>query len=208
MALYGCPQRHAPQRIVLFRSVTQHVGRNSLVVGVERHKFRPDRDARRPGQGAHVDQKVRRFLVRHGQRVGENQPAFRIGIADLDREALARGVDIERTKRVAGDRILNRRDQHAAAAPSSLRLMIMLRKRKHSWPRRPCPSSSAACALDGLMSRPPVSKQTPLPTSVTFGCFGSPQRQIDQPRRVDRRAADRVDQRQLVAQQVVTDDRS
>jgi hypothetical protein len=30
-------------------------------------------------------------------------------------------------------------------------------------------------ALSGLMSRPPESKQTPLPTSVTFGAFASPQ---------------------------------
>ncbi len=111
------PQRHAPQRIVLFRSVTQHVGRDSLVVGVERHKLRPDRDARRPCQGAHVDQKVRRFLVRDGQRISENEPAFRIGIADLDRQALARRIDIERTKRIPRDRVLDRRDQHAAAAP-------------------------------------------------------------------------------------------
>ena len=29
--------------------------------------------------------------------------------------------------------------------------------------------------LDGLMSSPPVSKQTPLPTSVTLGWAGSPQ---------------------------------
>ena len=29
--------------------------------------------------------------------------------------------------------------------------------------------------LSGLMSSPPVSKQTPLPTSVTFGCLSSPQ---------------------------------
>jgi hypothetical protein len=29
-------------------------------------------------------------------------------------------------------------------------------------------------ALDGLMSRPPVSKQTPLPTSVTFGASAGP----------------------------------
>ena len=29
---------------------------------------------------------------------------------------------------------------------------------------------------DGLMSRPPLSKQTPLPTMVTFGCVGLPQR--------------------------------
>ena len=31
-------------------------------------------------------------------------------------------------------------------------------------------------ALSGLMSSPPVSKHTPLPTSVTFGCLASPQR--------------------------------
>ena len=29
--------------------------------------------------------------------------------------------------------------------------------------------------LDGFRSTPPVSKQTPLPTSVTFGCDASPQ---------------------------------
>ena len=28
---------------------------------------------------------------------------------------------------------------------------------------------------DGLISRPPVSKHTPLPTKVTFGAFASPQ---------------------------------
>ncbi len=33
----------------------------------------------------------------------------------------------------------------------------------------------SAIPADGLMSRPPVSKQTPLPISVTFGCVGSPQ---------------------------------
>ena len=30
-------------------------------------------------------------------------------------------------------------------------------------------------AASGLMLRPPVSKATPLPTSVTFGCAGLPQ---------------------------------
>ncbi len=29
--------------------------------------------------------------------------------------------------------------------------------------------------LDGLRSRPPLSKQTPLPTRVTLGCAASPQ---------------------------------
>ena len=34
----------------------------------------------------------------------------------------------------------------------------------------------SSMALDGLRSRPPVSKQTPLPTSVTFGASSLPQR--------------------------------
>ncbi len=38
-------------------------------------------------------------------------------------------------------------------------------------------------ALDGLRSSPPVSKQTPLPTSVIFGWRGWPQVDVDQPRR-------------------------
>ena len=39
---------------------------------------------------------------------------------------------------------------------------------------------------DGFRSSPPVSKQTPLPTSVTFGCAGSPQQKsISRGARVD-----------------------
>ena len=34
----------------------------------------------------------------------------------------------------------------------------------------------SAMALPGLMSRPPVSKQMPLPTMVTFGARSEPQR--------------------------------
>ena len=61
--------------------------------------------------------------------------------------------------------------------------------------------------LVGLMSSPPVSKHTPLPTSVTFGCVASPQRELDQPRRACvGGAADRVDQRKVLLQQIVADD--
>ena len=39
---------------------------------------------------------------------------------------------------------------------------------------------------DGLMSRPPVSKVTPLPTSVTFGVIGPAPDEVDETRRAGR----------------------
>ena len=62
--------------------------------------------------------------------------------------------------------------------------------------------------LDGLMSRPPVSKHTPLPTSVIFGSAGSPQvRSIRRGARAER-APDRMDQRKVLGEEVVADDRA
>ena len=43
-----------------------------------------------------------------------------------------------------------------------------------------------------LMSRPPVSKQTPLPTSVIFGSLVLAPGDVDQPRRARRAGADRM----------------
>ena len=63
----------------------------------------------------------------------------------------------------------------------------------------------SSMSLDGLMSSPPVSKQTPLPTSVTFGAVGRP-RQVDQARRAGAGPADRMDQRKILLQQIVADD--
>ena len=52
-----------------------------------------------------------------------------------------------------------------------------------------------------------MSKQTPLPTSVTFGIAGSPQlKSIRRGARAVGRAADRVDEREVLLQQVVADD--
>ena len=58
----------------------------------------------------------------------------------------------------------------------------------------------------GLMSRPPVSKHTPLPTSVTFGCDGVAPFDVDQPRRDRRCASDGVNRGEAFLQQVVADD--
>ena len=65
----------------------------------------------------------------------------------------------------------------------------------------------SSIALSGFRSSPPVSKQTPLPTSVTFGCLAIAPAQIDQPRRTRRGAADGVDQRKILQQQFAVGDR-
>ena len=49
----------------------------------------------------------------------------------------------------------------------------------------------------GLMSSPPVSKQTPLPTSVTFGASVAPPDEVEQPRRLGGGGAHRLDHRQV-----------
>jgi hypothetical protein len=82
--------------------VTRNVGGKRLVVGIERRQLRPERDARSARQRAHVDQQMGGFFVGECQRVGENQTALGVGVADLDIQSLARRIDIERTERVAG----------------------------------------------------------------------------------------------------------
>ena len=52
--------------------------------------------------------------------------------------------------------------------------------------------------LSGLMSSPPVSKHTPLPTSVTLGARRIAPGEVDQARRARGGAADRVDQRKVL----------
>ena len=60
--------------------------------------------------------------------------------------------------------------------------------------------------LDGLRSSPPVSKQTPLPTSVTLGCAGSPQvRSISRGARVEARPTAWISGK-FCSQQIVADD--
>src|SRR3546814_10554369 len=50
-------------------------------------------------QCRHVDHEVRRFAVGFGQRVGENQPTFRIRIATFNGQALAALKNVTGTER-------------------------------------------------------------------------------------------------------------
>ena len=51
---------------------------------VEWRQVGTERDTRRARQRCHVDQECRFFLVGKRKRVGKNQSAFGIGIADFD----------------------------------------------------------------------------------------------------------------------------
>ncbi len=57
-----------------------------------------------------------------------------------------------------------------------------------------------------LMFSPPLSKHTPLPTMATCGCDGVAPGQFDQARRAMRGAADRMDRRVVLREQVVAGD--
>ena len=65
----------------------QPVGKR-IVIGEERRHLRTERDARGTGQRGEIGDQIRLVLVGKRQRIGEDQAAFGIGIADLDGDAL------------------------------------------------------------------------------------------------------------------------
>ena len=82
---------------VIEREAKQCAGRQACAGTAERN-------ARRPGQRAGVDQEFRRLLVGERKRIGKNETPFGIGIADLDLQPLARAIDIERPEGRARNR--------------------------------------------------------------------------------------------------------
>ena len=107
----GAPERHAPDRIGGALAACSAIARGErLVVGVERRQVGAERDPRGAGQRREIEQELGRLLVGERQRVGEDQPPFRVGVADLDREPLAADDHVARPHRRAGDRVLDDRD--------------------------------------------------------------------------------------------------
>jgi hypothetical protein len=93
-------------------AAARHLARPGLVVGVERRQLRPQRDPRRARQRGEVDGQHRLMLTRARQRVGQDQPTLRVGVAHLDRQSLAAAQHVARSHRVGGHRILHHRQQH------------------------------------------------------------------------------------------------
>ena len=70
---------------------------------VDSRQFRAQRHARGAGERRQVDQQLGLFAIGFGERIGEHQPAFGVGVADLDRESLARTQDVARPEGAARD---------------------------------------------------------------------------------------------------------
>src|SRR5690606_33784363 len=96
LAVVIAPQRHRPKWVFNTGPCLGNARSNRAIIGINRRKVRAKRDARRARQCRHVNEEVWRLLVSKSQCVGKDQAAFRIGIADFDREASAR------TQHVAG----------------------------------------------------------------------------------------------------------
>ena len=71
------------------------------------------------------------LLVGERQRIGEDEPAFGVGVADLDRKPLRERIDVERAEGRAGDRVLDRRDS-TRSRTFSLRVHDHVRQRQHA----------------------------------------------------------------------------
>jgi hypothetical protein len=64
----------------------------------------------RAGERCDVDDRVGAFLARQGERVGEDQPAFGVGVQHLDRLAVADLEHVAGSDRVAARHVLDERD--------------------------------------------------------------------------------------------------
>ena len=93
----------------------------AIVVAEQGRQFRTERHPRRAGQSREVDDQIRMLGIGQRQRVAQHQPAFRIGVADLDGQALAGGEHIAGPVGIAADGVFHRRHQHAQLAHESPR---------------------------------------------------------------------------------------
>ena len=81
--------------------------------GVEGHDLRSEGDAGGAGQRREVDEEVRLLFRGERERIGEDEAAFGVGVADLDGQALAAREHVARPEGGAGDGVFDRRDQDA-----------------------------------------------------------------------------------------------
>ena len=174
-----------------------------VVVGEERRHVGPERNARGAGERREIENQFRVVLVGKRERVGEDQPPFGVGIADLDGDALARGVDVARPEGGAGNRILHRRDQDAQPQAKLAR---------HDHMRERERSGRAAHVLLhiehgglGLDVEPAGIEADALADERDARIIHITPGQIDQARLPCGGAADRMNEREILPQQIVAD---
>ncbi len=192
----GAPERQPPERIVFRLRATGKLGRERLVVGVERHHLGPERDAGGAGQRCHVGDQLRLLLLGERHGVGEDQPAFGVGVADLDRDALARTIDVARTERRSRDRVLHRRNEDAQPQLDAARHQHV-GERQHRR-RAAHVLLHVQHAGVGLDVEPAGVEADALADQRHLRMRGVAPGEVDQAGRAVRGAADRVDQREVL----------
>ena len=70
-------------------AVINDIAGDPVIVGEKRRHFGPQRNAGGPGQGREINNEFGLFLAGQGQRIGQDDPPFGIGMADFDGQALA-----------------------------------------------------------------------------------------------------------------------
>ena len=81
-------------------------GRPSSVVSGARRRMGPSATRAAPVSVGKIDDQRRPVFVGQRERIGKDQTALRIGIANFDRNAFARNIDVARAEAGARDRVL------------------------------------------------------------------------------------------------------
>ena len=107
--------RSPPQRVLGLPGGGLDVLEQIVAIGEQGRQVRAERDPRGSGQSREVEDQLGLVLRGPGQRVGEDQSPFGIGVVDLDLQAETRLDDVAGAQRRGGNRILDRRDQEVKA---------------------------------------------------------------------------------------------
>ena len=200
----AAPQRHAPDRILRLPGMAFDLGCKRLVVGEEGRQFHAGRHACRAGQRGDIDQEFRRLAIGFGERIGEDETALRISVADLHGQALAAPENIARPVGVARDGILHRRDQdaqphvelrthhHVGNGENRGRAAHVFLHRQHAG--RGLEIVAAGIETDAFADQ------------RDLGCIRAAPDQIDQTRRALRALTHRMDKRIIGLQQRIAHD--
>ncbi len=109
----GIGQRKAPQQVARGLARGEQLVGEHIVIGEQAAMLVAERDDHRASQRGEIDDRLRVMRLLHpGDRVAQHQPAFGIGVEDLDRLARHRGDDITGALGVAVGHVL---DQSAHA---------------------------------------------------------------------------------------------
>ena len=122
------------------------------------------RDHAGAGQRGDVDDAARLESLGVGQRIGQNQPAFGIGVQDLDRLAGHRRHDVAGTRRVAAGHVLHGGTMPTTLSGSPRRATVLIAPNTLAAPHMS--NFISSMLAPGFSEMPPVSNVTPLPTST------------------------------------------